>query len=591
MLSFIQLTIVLLSVHVSEGVISPVPHQNPQCPLWYHYYNTTTHNCTCLSIWHDDLFCADGDDAFLRSSHILSYDASKTTLSLTKEKSFKFQLLWRNNVTKPGQILLPKDITRLNDYICAPLNRKGYLCSKCKEGFGPSMISSSYIDVCYDCTEASSWYGISLYLFLEFIPLTVFYLSILVFHIRVTSAPMICFIMYSQFIVITFHNVGNDQQLSQVKLDENGALRPISKIFLTFYGIFNLEFFRHVVNPFCINSQLTSFYIALLGYISAFYPFLLIILTWLCIELHDCNFRLIVALWKPFRGCFVRLRRGWDTKSDITDSFASFFILSYTKILYQTSLVFAADKVYNCLLTFEPITSHSRYVLSADTSIMIGSAKYICIAIITGLMCFVFNALPVLLLILYPFQTFRSALSKCRLNRITINHFVEKFHCYYRDGLDGGKDMRSFAGLHPLLRIMIVAPVLLLRSIFRFELWFLRGITLSIIALLIALCRPYKETYTNVLDTVLLFYLALFCHIFSSNQDCGILYFVPLMQALFLIPPVIFVIVIVIRLIRWVCRSQSQKLLLTYTSRAHVSSTTRLQRPIQPIATYGTVNS
>ena len=578
--------VLLLSIHVSEGVISPVPHQNQQCPLWYHYYNTTTRNCTCLPIWL--IVCGDGDDAFLKSGHILSYDASKTILSFTNEKSFKFQLLWRNNVTKLGQIPLPKDITRLNDYMCAPLNRKGYLCSECREGFGPSMLSSSYIDICYDCTEASSWYGISLYLFLEFVPLTVFYLSILVFHIQITSAPMICFIMYSQFIIIALYNSGSDQPLNQVKLDENGALRPISKIFLTFYGIFNLEFFHHVVNPFCINSQLTSFHIALLGYISAFYPFLLIILTWLCVELHDRNFRLIVALWKPFHGCFVRLRRGWDIKSDITDVFASFFILSYTKILYQTLLIFATKKVYNYPLTFEPITSHSSYVLSADTSIMIGSTKYICIAIITGLMCCVFNALPVLLLVLCPFQTFRSALSKCRLNSIAINHFIAKFHCHYRDGLDGGKDMRSFAGLHLLLRIMILAPVLLLRSIFRFELWFLRGITLSITALLIALCRPYKKTYTNVLDTVLLFYLAFFCHILSSNQECTILYFVPLMQTLLLIPFVIFVIVIVIRLIRRGCRSQSQVSLLT--SRVH-GHTSRRQQPIHPIATYGTINS
>ena len=62
MLRFILLALGL--VHISEGVISPVSHQNPQCPLWYHYYNTTTNNCSCLPIWL--LVCDDGDDVSLK---------------------------------------------------------------------------------------------------------------------------------------------------------------------------------------------------------------------------------------------------------------------------------------------------------------------------------------------------------------------------------------------------------------------------------------------------------------------------------------------------------------------------------------------
>ena len=576
-----RLILLGLALSLSDGQVSEevISHQYEQCPLWYHYYDTSTQNCTCLPNWL--VHCDHSDNAYLDFHHILSYDASKKLLSRTVSNNL--QLPWKYNITNALEVLLPKDISRLNDYMCAPLNRKGYMCSRCIEGFGPSMISS-YMgnNICYDCR----WYGITLYLSLEFVPLTVFYLLIIVFRIRITSAPMISFIMYSQLMIIAFQSsADSDAPLNKVKFSEKGTLRSMSKVFLTFYGVFNLEFFYYVVNPFCVSSHLTSIHLSLLGYVSGFYPFLLTALTWVSIELHDCDFRPIVILWKPFRRFLVRLRRGWDTKSDITDVFASFFVLSYTKIMYQTLLTLSADKVNNYSLTFEHVP-HSSYILNADSSITVGSTKFICIAIFTVLIFCVFNIFPVLLLVLGPFQWFRSALSKCRLNTIAINHFIEKFHHSYRDGLDGGKDMRSFSGLHLLLRFMIIAPVLLLRSIFRLEVWFLRGIILSITALLVVLCRPYKKLYTNVLDAVLLFYLATFCHLLSSNQDCEILYFVPIMQVLILTPFVIFVIVIFFRLIRGVYRSQkSQKSLLT--SSAHISYPSQ---PIQPIAAYGTVS-
>jgi hypothetical protein len=80
-------------------------------------------------------------------------------------------------------IQLPNNISELNDFMCGPVNRKGRVCSECIDGFAPSviMISTGYVE-CANCTAA--WYGIKpLYLFLEFVPITLFYLAVLVFQI------------------------------------------------------------------------------------------------------------------------------------------------------------------------------------------------------------------------------------------------------------------------------------------------------------------------------------------------------------------------------------------------------------------------
>ena len=91
----------------------------------------------------------------------------------------------------PGHILLPKNLIQLNQYVCSPLKRKGFLCSECVDGFGPSV--TSFRNRCVNCINA--WHGVPLFLFLEFVPITVFYLIIVVFQISFTSPPMPCLIV------------------------------------------------------------------------------------------------------------------------------------------------------------------------------------------------------------------------------------------------------------------------------------------------------------------------------------------------------------------------------------------------------------
>ena len=73
-----------------------------------------------------------------------------------------------------------------------------------------------------------------------------------------------------------------------------------------------------------------------LEYIEAFYPLILILITYICIKLHDHNFRPVVLLWKPFHRCFVYFRRSWDTEASVISAFSTFLLLSFSKILFVT---------------------------------------------------------------------------------------------------------------------------------------------------------------------------------------------------------------------------------------------------------------
>ena len=279
------------------------------------------------------------------------------------------------------------------------------------------------------------------------------------------------------------------------------------RIILTLYGIFNLDFYRYnVLQPYCLSSKFNFIHTAFFGYIPAFYPILLIFLTWVCVELHGRNFRPLVWLWRPFHRCFVRLRRGWDTKSDIIDVFTTFLILSYSKIMYQTILLID-DRVTINLNQFGSM--FHTYQPLVDQSINYGSSYHLAFAIPALSIFLAFNVLPLIMLTCYPLRAFRSCLSMCHLNFVAMHIFVDRVHSCYRNGLDGGRDMRSLSGFYFFLRFIVGLSLLLSHLANRYsnvhiDKWFFLGIFFSIISLLMAFIRPYNKAHMNYLDALLL---------------------------------------------------------------------------------------
>ena len=224
--------------------------------------------------------------SMLRLGHCMTFEEDK---GLFVVRCPYFQLRGHNE-TGTGYFHLPNNISDLNDYMCKPMNRKGLLCKDSIDGFGTSVTSVGYM--CSNCT--SVWYGVPLYLLVELLPVTLFYMVIFTLQIRLTSAAMTCFIMYSQLIILELV-VDRRRPVEQLS-----PTNPLYKVTLVLYGIWNLDFFRYVLPPFCVNSNLQLVHIALLGYVSILFPVCLIILSWTCIELHDRNCQLLVCLWRQF---------------------------------------------------------------------------------------------------------------------------------------------------------------------------------------------------------------------------------------------------------------------------------------------------
>ena len=476
-------------LHVSSAVSEPSVQL--LCPPGF-IYSADTNNCECYP--NSNVVCNEQQEASLEFGYCMTYEEGEGTF-LGVCGSF---LAHGRSVTNRLYLELPGNLTDLNDFMCAPMSRKGLICSECIDGFAPAITSFGY--QCSNCTE-SAWYGVPLFLFLEFVPITIFYFIIITFRISVTTAPMTSFVLFSQ---LAAHLFTVFISLTAVIENEYGSgMIYFIKLITTLYGIWNLDFFRYLIPPFCISPRLKLIHIFSLYYISAFYPLVLIGITWACIELRSRNFKPLTWIWGLMKKCYCKRSRGQaDSKSTIIDAFATFFLLSYTRLLF-TSLYFLIT------LTIEKNGSTFRVAAGLDPTSDYFSKNHAPFAVLAILILIGPVLIPVTVLTFYPVRVFRSLLQKCKISGhlwAALNIFVEKFHSCYRDGLDGGKDLRCFVCLPFLLRLSILIGAF--TPTFA-TFWFFHFLVYGGASLLIAIVQPYKRAYMNIIDSLILAIISL----------------------------------------------------------------------------------
>ena len=386
------------------------------------------------------------------------------------------------------EIRLSMTLSELDNFICGAYNREGQLCSRCKPGYGPAVYAFSLM--CVECSE--SGLGWALYFFLVLFPITVFYFIIIIFNIRATSPPFAAFVFLCQ----TFSNVERVHVPLATKLaqQQQSYFQVLLHIVRVLCGIWNLDFFRYLVPSFCVSSHLRNIHALTLEYVDIVYPFVLIIVTYICVELHARNFKPFILVWKPFHKCFVYFRRSWDPTASIINAFSTLVLIYLSKLVFITSLSVFSTKVYGL--------PHHYHFVYFDPSIKLFSKHHLpyLILSIAGI-SFVF--IVSLLLSLYPTKVFRKLLEFCLpLHwRLAIHAFVETFQGHYKDGTNGTKDYRAVSGLHFCLQIIIVACY----SHAKVRVYFITYLQmfLASTSLFYALTRPCKLKSHNFLLCVL----------------------------------------------------------------------------------------
>ena len=465
--------------------------QQDVCPPWFVPDNRSRTGCSCHSSDGTEVKCG-SDFPLLHFGLCMTYNKSTETTEYGPCPYIAHYNTTAIDYMNVFYIQLPSNSSLLNQFMCGPLNREGELCGKCKDGYGTALYS--YTLECRKCWGHG--YGWVLYWALELFPITVMYFLVVIFNIRASSSPLGALVFMSHFVVYTIRL--NVPLHMYIENEITGFSYVALKVLLVLCGIWSLDFFRSVIPPFCVSSNMKTVHALALEYVVAFYPIFLIFLTYICIKLHDNNFRPVVCLWKPFHRHFAHFRRRWDSKASIVNAFTTFLVLSFSKILFVSFTL-----LYPFYIHYNYDNIPTKFVLYYDPTVEYHTLEYFIFAAIAGCVLAIFIISPAILLILYPTRLFRKCVSCCGFRRWHALHmFIESFQGQYKDGTNGTRDFRMVSASFLILRILILATFLYHRLGF-----LARG--LQCLLLVCAMCfyavvRPYKQNYFNTVDFLIL---------------------------------------------------------------------------------------
>ena len=346
---------------------------------------------------------------------------------------------------------------------------------------GLGVATLSHERYCSECWN--SFRGWALYAFLILFPPTLFFFAVLLFQTKVTSGEMNFFIFIAHYISFCTNQGTHYQTTAWLTVLLIGH-------FLCFW---NLDFFRYISPRICVSDKLTQMHVLALNYIPALYPLLLIVLTYVSIELHDRDYKVFVWLWKPFAKCFARVKilRNLNPKASVIHTFAAFLLLSYSKLLFVSFSLMNYTIIYNNTGDqFGP----RRVYYNASLSYL--SSEHIPFFVL-ALCILVIIVVPfTLLVLLYPMRWFQRCICSGRGSH-ALHTFADIFHGCYKNGTNGTHDYRYFAGFYLIFRF-----VCMLGFIFQIHnhILVIGSIVVTVVSLSFALLRPYRNTWFNILD-------------------------------------------------------------------------------------------
>lgn len=443
------------------------------CPVWFVCANG---KCRCKKSFRDAILCEqEKQKAMVLDCFCVTYNEETNQT----EAGACFANCGKPGGKKdnPAYTDLGRDKHMVTEHICGHLSRAGTLCGKCNDTTCP--LVHSYTKKCIECwpkgEEYKSWL---LYIAAAYVPLTFFYFFVLFFKVNVTSSHLHGFVLFSQCI-----SISASSRLLLSSTTHSHIYTQISKVLVTIYGIWNLDFFRAYTT---IPLNVESLTVIALDYVVAVYPLVLTVLSLCLIKLYDRNVRLIVLMWKPFRYVLMLLRRNWDSRTSVVDAYSTFFLLSYMKLLDTSfSLMF-----YTTVHTLE--TSDKKTRLYYDATKEFWGRAHRPYAVISILVMTVVVFIPMLVLFLYQSSVFQKFLSTLPIRMDILHTFVDAFQGCYRDGTEPGtRDCRWFSGMYLLFRVILIFIIAVSPTATFFA--FSTIIILFFVILLIGL-QPYKNS-------------------------------------------------------------------------------------------------
>ena len=501
------------------------------CPPWF-LYDNTTERCTCGDDLGGIVSCDSQErSVYLISCYCMTYDQQFGT---TVGNCFTNCVLRKANVSFQTYLKIPSDGSYLNVAMCGERwNRTGRLCGACKPRHYPLVYS--YEMKCIECEHAGvkNWLK---FVTSAFLPLTIFFILVLGLGISATSPKLEAFILYSQIITTP----ANVRILLEVLDSGNySTSQTLCRILASLYAVWNLDFFRTLLPNNCL--KISTLQLLALDYIIAVYPIVLIVVTYIVVDLYDRELFPLVWFTNKFKHYAKFAGSTINLKSSILTAFSTFLILSYGKFLTVSFDLLDFTKVYT------PDGKAIGNVLYYDASIEYFGKEHLPYGILAIAVTILFNILPLLFTLLHPLRCFKGHLGKWPALRICL----DTFQGCYKDGTAGTRDCRFFSSLLFLIRIVLFVTYGFVKNT---DFYRIASVLLLVLVLLISLFKPFKPQFAtyNTVHVSMILNLAVWYILISSislrtleSFSIVILYDVVCVTVAFM--PLIYVTVLILK--------------------------------------------
>lgn len=429
--------------------------------------------------------------------------------------------------------------SNISSDVCSPFNRSGLFCGKCNNNTYPLVLSFDL--KCIGCTR--DWRNWVKFFAVSTIPSTLMFFIFVIFRINITSSFLHGFVLYSQII----SSPGTMRFLlhalkSIPKLNLFNEVVGTTKIVTSLYGFSNLDFFRPLLPDNCL--QLTTLQVFSLDYVVAIYPLVLTLLSYAVVLLYYQNVKIVVIITHPFRKIFSQFQRAWHIKSSIIDAYATFFLLSFVKILNTSVDILMPTEITNC-------TSGEHYTASYyDASLKYFKGPHFILGLIALIVLIIFIALPTLVLLLYPLYLVVSKKKKNSCSSYPLS-FMNSLYLCYKDGSEPKSfDCRWFSAIFLFFRALLAVVFSVTFGSVYFP---LAVIIIFIFVMVLITIKPYKPMYSHILKydvtfllLLALFFLSIISIEISSVKDKRLVSTSYYMTIIFIIAPLTYIICAII---------------------------------------------
>ena len=469
-------------------VISATALSTRDCPPWFKWVNTSYSSgyCVCASEVIGPIQCDQiNQKSYLRLAGCVFYDSDKDEI-VAARCPFIFP---NSNALK---FLLPDNVNDLNKFVCGNFSRevKGPLCGKCTGNTGPSIYSVG--SECVPCSLINIVY----YLLLQYLPITLLFLVVLLLRLNVTAAPMAHYVLFCNIIVFYCRFILSFY--TELYGTSNIYILGLVKLVASLSAVWSFDTLFFIAPPLCISNHLEEIYLPFIEFVAILYPFLLLLLTYILIQLHFYNFKPIVTLWRPLHRLIKRFHKNWELNASLIQAFSSIFFLSYAKI----NFIIFQSLLHATLVTQEgKVTNSLAYI---DPTVLYASKKHVYMIMFSAFVAIFLYFPPTLLLIIYPTSLYRKISDRIRPRwRIGIKIYVETYQGCYKDSTNGTRDYRAISGYSLIVPgiSLLMLQIITIEDSFTVDNNLPQYSTLIIVMVLIilySLLQPYKQKIANV---------------------------------------------------------------------------------------------